>query len=70
MIVVILISVCAVVFNGVSPLITTLFSSGTTLLVFCGGGGGGCDGLLVVLGIKPGVCGLGGCSLGAYGLSI
>ena len=69
LIVVVLTSVCAVVSDGVSPLIAALFSSGTTLLItYGGGGGGGCDGLPVALGIKPGACSLGGCGPGAYGL--
>ena len=72
LIVVVLTSVCAVVFDGVSPLIAALFSSVTTLLVPCSGGGGGgsgcCDGLPVALGIKPGAYGLGGYGPGTCGL--
>ena len=68
MVVVVLTLVCAVVPDGVSPFINTLFSSVTTLPVPGRGGGGGCDGLLVALGIKPGACGLGSCGPGAYGL--
>ena len=60
---------CAVVSDGVSPLIAALFSSVMTLPVLCGCGGG-CDGLSVALGIKPGACGLGGCGSGACGLPV
>ena len=58
---------CAVVLDGVSLFIITLFSSAITLLVFCGGG---CDDLLVVLDIKPSVYSLGGYNPNAYGLPV
>ena len=68
LIVVILISVCVIVSNGVSPLIIALFSSVITLPVFCGSNGG-CDGLSIVLDIKPGVCGFGDYGPGICNLS-
>ena len=68
MIVVVLTSVYVVVSDGISPLITALFSSDTTLLVPYSGGGSGYNGLPVVLNIKPGVYNLGGYSPGAYNL--
>ena len=61
LIIVILISVYAVVFDGVSSLIAALFSSDITLLILYGGDNN-YNGLLVVLNIKPGVY-----SLGDYG---
>ena len=66
LVVVVLTSVCAVVFNGVSSFITTLFSSGITLLVPCGDGG--YNGLLVVLDIKPGAYNLDNYNPDACGL--
>ena len=64
---IILISIYAIVFDGVSPLITALFSSVITLPVPYGGGGG-YNGLLIALGIKPGACGLGGYGFSTCGL--
>ena len=58
-----------VVFDGVSFLIITLFSSGMTLLVSYSGGGG-YDGPPVVLNIKPGVYSLGDCGSNAYSLFV
>ena len=55
--------------DGVSPLIITLFSSGTTLLILYSDSGG-CDGLLVALGIKPSVYDLGGYGPGACSLPV
>ena len=69
LIVVILILVCAVVLNGVSSFITTLFSSGITLPVFYSDNGG-YDGLSVALNIKPDVCNLDGYSFNIYSLFI
>ena len=68
LVVVVLILVCAIIFDGVSSLIVTLFSSGTTLLIPYNSDVN-YNGLLVVLGIKPGACGLGGCGFGACSLS-
>ena len=67
--VVILTFVCGVVFNGVSSLASILLSFIVTLLIFYGYSGG-YDGLLVTLGIKPGVYGLGGYGPGAYSLPV
>ena len=68
LIVVILTSVYAVVSDGVSPLIATLFSSVMTLPV-PSGSNSSYDDPLVVLNIKPGACSLGGYSPGVYSLS-
>ena len=54
--------------DGVSFLITILFSSGITLLVPYGSSG--YNGLLVVLGIKPGVYNLDDYGSSACGLSV
>ena len=67
LIVVVLILICAIVSNGVSPLITTLFSSGTTLLISYNNGSD-YDGLLIALNIKPDVCSLNGYSPDVYSL--
>ena len=69
LIVVVLILIYIIVFDGVSSLITALFSSGTTLLVTYNNGDGGYDGPLVALNIKPGAYNLGSYGPGAYGLS-
>ena len=69
LIVVVLTSVYIIVSDGVSSLITALFSSGTTLLVSYGSSGG-YNGLLIALGIKPGVYSLGGYGFSTYGLSV
>ena len=66
-IVVVLISVYAIVFDGVFFFIAALFSSGITLLVSYGGGGG-YDGLLIVLGIKPDAYNLGNYNSDIYSL--
>ena len=65
---VILISILAVGVEGVSPLITTLFSSVITLPVSYNNKGG-YNGLLIVLDIKPGVYNLDGCGPNTYNLS-
>ena len=70
LVVVILILIYAVVFDGVSSLIAALFSSDITLPVSYSGGSGGCDDLLVALNIKSGVCNLGDYSFNAYSLPI
>ena len=67
LVVIILILVCAVVSDGVSPLITTLFSSVITLLVPYNNGG--YNGLLVVLSIKPGAYNLDNYNTSIYNLS-
>ena len=64
-----LISTYIVIFNGVFSLISVLLSSTMTLSVLYGYNGG-CDGLLVALGIKFGVCSLGGYSLNVYSLLV
>ena len=68
MVVIVLISIYIIVFNGVFFFIITLFSSVITLPVTYGGRS--YNGLLVVLGIKSGVCGLGGCDAGVYSFFI
>ena len=55
--------------DGVSFLITVLFSFGTTLPVFYGNGNSGYNGLSVALNIKPGVYSLGSYGFGACNLS-
>ena len=55
LIVVVLTLIYIIVSDGISPFITTLFSSGTTLLIpYNSNSDGGYDGLPVVLNIKPG----------------
>ena len=68
LIVVVLILIYIIVFDGVSSLIITLLSSVITLPVSYSSSGG-YNGLLVALGIKPSACNLGGYGPGAYGLS-
>ena len=71
LVVIILISVYAIVLDGVSSLITALFSSGMTLLVpYNNDGNDGYNDLPVVLNIKPGAYNLGGCGPNVYSLSI
>ena len=70
LIVVILILIYVIVFNGVFFLTAALFSSITTLPVPGRDSSGSYDGLLIVLGIKPGACNLGGYSFDAYNLPI
>ena len=70
LIVVVLILIYVTVSDGVSSLITALFSFGITLLVFYSNGGNDYDGLSIALDIKPGACGLGGYNSGAYSLPI
>ena len=68
LIVVILISVFIVGVEGVSPFIAALFSSVITLPVPYSDGG--YNGLLIVLGIKPGVYNLGGYNINIYSFSV
>ena len=70
LIVVVLTSIYIIVFDGVSPLITALFSSSTTLLIPYNNNNSGYDGLPVALSIKPGACGLGDYGFGTYNLPI
>ena len=65
--VIILTSIFVVGVKGVSFFIIALFSSVITLSVSYSGGG--YNGLSVALDIKPGACGLGGCSSDIYSLS-
>ena len=67
LIVVTLILIYIIVFDGVSSLITALFSSGTTLLIPYNDSDG-CDGLFVALDIKPSVYNLGGYGFNIYSL--
>ena len=69
LVVVILTLVYIIVFDGVSPFITTLLSFVITLSVSYNDGDD-CDGLLVALNIKPGVCDLDGYNPDAYNLPI
>ena len=70
LIVIILTSVYTIVSDDVSPLTNTLFSSVTTLPIPDDSGDNGYDGLLVVLGIKPGAYNLGSYDFNAYNLPI
>ena len=70
LIVVVLILVYIIVFDGVSSLIITLFSSGTTLLIPYSNNSNDYNGLLIALNIKPSVYNLGGYNPDAYSLPI
>ena len=69
LIVVVLTLVYIIVSDEISLLITALFSFNTTLLVLYSGGSD-CDGLLVILNIKPNVYNLGNYGFGVCNLSI
>ena len=69
LIVIILILIYTIVFNDVSSLITTLFSSGITLLVPYNNSNDYND-LLIALNIKPNAYGLDNYSLNTYNLPI
>ena len=69
LIIITLILIYVIVFNGVSPLAATLFSSGITLLIPYNNGDG-YDGPPVALGIKPGAYNLGDYSPNTYSLPI
>ena len=69
LIIVVLTSILAVGVEGVSPLITTLFSSVITLSISYNNKDG-YDGLLVVLNIKYGAYNLGGYGFSAYSLPV
>ena len=67
LIIIILISIYAIVFNGVFPLIITLFSSVTTLLVPYSSDSS-YDGPLIALGIKSDAYSLDGYNSNTYNL--
>ena len=69
LVVVVLTLIYTIISDGVSFFIITLFSFGTTLSVSYNGNNGYND-LLIALGIKPGVCSLGGYGFDAYGFSV